>query len=148
MLPQLARFASRAGKVAILREPPAQHFERGEYNVARAGWTSATRGCCKRISGRAAYDNFNWRAAQAVWTAAAAYPNVHVMPWYNATLRRHGAHLGTRNSRCFQGTDRGWLRRQDCSCDCTHFCYTPLFYDSTFLTPLHRILSHHSHFGS
>ena len=138
---QLAEFGSRPGKVAILREPPAQHYERGAYSVARAGWTSATRGCCKRISQREAYDNYNWRAAHAAWAAAAAHPSVHMLPWYNATLRRDGAHVGTR-ARCFERrAGGGWLRRKECACDCTHFCYTPLFYDSTFLTPLHRILS-------
>ena len=27
--------------------------------------------------------------------------------------------------------------------DCTHFCYTPLFYDATVLTPLHAMLLAH-----
>ena len=26
-------------------------------------------------------------------------------------------------------------------CDCVHFCYSPLFYDAVFFTPLHQILS-------
>ena len=25
--------------------------------------------------------------------------------------------------------------------DCVHFCYSPLFYDAVFFTPLHQILS-------
>ena len=32
------------------------------------------------------------------------------------------------------------LRKAECGCDCTHFCYSPLFYDATMLTPLHELL--------
>jgi hypothetical protein len=144
MLPLLEAFTSTPGKVAILREPPAQHFVGGEYSHMRRSFVSDRSGCCVPLRGREAYDNFNWRATITLHEAARRLaPSVYILPWYNVTLQRYASHIGTR-ANCFQRTQHGKWRRSDrCSCDCTHYCYTPLFYDATILTPLHNILLDH-----
>lgn len=148
MLPILSKWAETPGKVAIVREPPAQHFAGGAFSRDGHGsvqFISGYLGCCPEISATKAYDNYNWRAVQAVNREVGRFANVHVLPWYNATLRRWSAHIGTRAD-CFSrapdlhGAKR-WARK-GCGCDCTHYCYTPLFYDSTIITPMVSMLKH------
>lgn len=59
---------------------------------------------------------------------------------------RSAAHVATSSSarRSAVGTVGGapgtWRRSLSCACDCTHYCYTPLFYDAAFLTPFHGFI--------
>lgn len=147
MMPILAEWARQPGKVAIVREPPAQHFPGGAYNPAGSTFVTPYLGCCPQLSDAAAFDNFNWRAVESLRREADRHPNVHILPWYNATLRRYGAHVGT-GPGCFSpksvvvrgGSKMVWARKKECGCDCTHYCYTPLFYDAAFFTPLYEAL--------
>ena len=63
MLPMLEEFARREGKIAILREPSAQHFPGGQYDAKRNVMISDRRGCCTQLSPHEAYDNVNWSVA-------------------------------------------------------------------------------------
>ena len=189
MLPLLQAYAQQPGKLAVIREPPAQHFVGGAYDPQVKSFVSATRGCCVPVSPSTSHNNYNWHAVVAVHEMVARLaPAVRILPWYNETLRRHNAHIGTRAA-CFERTHDGlgirhgthhgngrgraassgdgisggggqgrsgqlwfrdlvtgrreaasWTRRRECGCDCTHFCYTPLFWDATLLTPLHAML--------
>ena len=144
LIPMLAEFARQPGKLAIVREPPAQHFAGGVYELASARFVSATRGCCQRLNAADAYRNFNYDAVAIVHELVAQYGagRVRILPWYNATLQRWNAHVASRAA-CFeQRGDAAWARRRECVCDCTHFCYTPLFWDATILTPVHKMLRH------
>ena len=147
MLPLLAAFARQPGKLVLLREPPAQHFAGGSFVKASAGFVSPTRGCCAPLSPHDAYHNFNFDAVliahELVGTLGGG--RVRILPWYNATLRRWNAHVATRAACFTRATDPAadsgtWVRRASCFCDCTHLCYSPLFYDDTMLTPLHLML--------
>ncbi len=144
MLPLLQEFATRPGKLAVLREPAAQHFAGGEYRAHALSFVSSTKGCCNPISTDSP-SNYNWRATLMMRRLARKLaPDVRILPWYNVTAVRWGAHVGTRAS-CFSrqraaGGGEEWARDKGCGCDCTHFCYTPLFYDSTILTPLHDMM--------
>ena len=146
MLPILREWvAGAAGRVAIVREPPAQHFEGGAFVPGQRQFVSPTRGCCRRLSAAEAFgdDNVNYAAARAVREAVGAVKGgrVHVLPYYNVTLRRWHAHIATRAA-CFARREHTaeWTRKRECSCDCTHLCYSPLFYDAAILTPLHELL--------
>jgi hypothetical protein len=143
LLPPLEHFAQQPGKLAIIREPPAQHFERGQYMTGRRQWVSPERGCCTPVPADLAHANYNWDAVVAVHEEVRRLaPSVRVLPWYNATLRRHAAHIGTRAACMVHNATMGaWTRRGECPCDCTHFCFTPLFYDATILTPLYHMLA-------
>lgn len=143
LLPRLEAFARLEGKLAIVREPPAQHFAGGAYNRSQSSYVSAERGCCQPLHEPDAHNNYNWEASTALREAVARLaPSVHILPWYELTLRRHATHIGARAA-CFKrgAAERPqWTRRAECGCDCTHFCYTPLLYDATILTPLYELL--------
>ena len=74
--------------------------------------------------------------------------------WLNETLPRHDAHKSDAcrfdspkvdglhpNPGRSRGTRNSTGRPVRSCCDCVHFCYSPLFYDAVFFTPLHQILS-------
>lgn len=148
IVPMLAEFSRAPGKLAVIREPPAQHFAGGTYIPGRAGYVSEKSGCCMPLDAKDAYSNLNYHATHAVHEAVFRYGagRVRILPWYNATLDRWQAHIGTRAA-CFERSrtavsrSTAWTRKRECSCDCTHFCYSPLFYDATILTPLHAMLN-------
>lgn len=144
ILPALQKFAldGAPNKVAVMREPAAQHFPGGHFVPSKRRWVSAASGCCEPLNERDAHDNFNWHATRILREEVSRLaPNVRILPWYNITLQRYSSHIGTRAA-CFeqQPSDGHWIRKAECSCDCTHFCYTPLFWDVSILTPLHQIL--------
>ena len=102
MLPLLEAFGRRRGKLAVVREPPAQHFSGGSYDPRVKAFVSATQGCCRPVPPERAYRNYNWHATQALHELAAKLaPHVRLLPWYNQTLRRHDAHIATRAT-CFE----------------------------------------------
>lgn len=142
MMPLLVAFASQPGKLAVVREPPAQHFAGGSYDPSTAGFVSPARGCCRQLTHQEAYSNFNYQAVVVVHELVGRLGagRVHILPWYNVTLRRWNAHVATRAACFAPAADGTWLRRKGCFCDCTHYCYSPLFYDATILTPLHFML--------
>ena len=148
MLPMLASFARQPGKLAVIREPAAQHFAGGAFEPKYALYASETRGCCVPLSPAEAHSNFNYDATLAVHELVAQMGGgrVRVLPWYNLTLSRWQAHVGTRAS-CFERKHVEkfgraiWTRSTTCGCDCTHFCYTPLMYDAMLFTPLHAMLA-------
>ena len=150
-LPVLSQWVQEAPtrRLAMVREPPAQHFMGGAFNHSQLKWISQTQGCCVPLTESEAYGNLNWHAAVAVHEMVAKHGRGHVrvLPWYNHTLRRWRAHIGTRAA-CFErGDGEVWTRKVTCACDCTHFCYTPLLYDATLFTPLHAALAEQHAFG-
>ena len=149
--------------VALLREPAAQHFPGGgSYNASRHRSSSLDEACICEAAADASLDTNRLATEQMHTLAAQLAPSVGVLPLYNATRRRHSMHpqamcsyrppnqQPARRPR-IASTDAssrhpppapppGAAQRRPC-CDCTHFCYTPAFYDATFFTPLHRILT-------
>lgn len=142
-------------KIALLREPGAQHFKGGAFN--RSLYASTADGprfgeCrCERFEPAAS--DHNRKAAVLLRSLGAELaPHAHVLPFISASARRHDMHPGgmcalrparDREHRRNQNrsiASRALVPRRRC-CDCTHHCYTPAFYDSTFFTPLYRILS-------
>jgi hypothetical protein len=156
LLPILEAYARQTGKLAIVREPFAQHFPgTGSFkSAATAGNATPSRACCQAMDHLTTFNNFNFHATRVLRLMVGKLaPHVHILPWYNATVRRHAAHIGTRVA-CYErqgesvatGAETSWRVSRGCTCDCTHFCYTPLFYDATLFTPLHAILAAHQHF--
>lgn len=102
MLPLLEAFGRRHGKLAVVREPPAQHFAGGSYDPGAKAFVSSAQGCCRPVSPERAFHNYNWHATQTLRELVSQLaPHVRVLSWYNETLRRHGAHIGTRAA-CFE----------------------------------------------
>ena len=86
--------------------------------------------------------------------SALAVGSVRVLRWLNETLPRHDAHKSDAcrfdspkvdglhpNPGRLTGHRNSTGRPVRSCCDCVHFCFTTLFYDAVFFTPLHQILS-------
>lgn len=169
MLPLLERFARRPGKLALLREPAAQHFsDGGSFNASqhqqgrRPGQLCA---CQPTENADDPRDTNRMATLQLRQLVTELAPSVRVLPFFEHTRPRHDMHpqamCAYRPARPLpplNGSSApssvGALRvrvaedahlsddvqpRRPC-CDCTHFCYTPLFYDATILTPLHAMI--------
>ena len=65
---------------------------------------------------------------------------VGVVPFYNLTAGRHGMH---RRHFCSFSNQR----KIGSCCDCTHFCYTPLFWDSFFARLRRAVTAHPNYRG-
>lgn len=165
----LERHAADRGKAAFVREGAALHFVGGEYRKPkRAALSEAEAGPpkCECVPARNAwaFKNKNWRATAQLLEIARRHPRVHVLPFYNATLKRHDMHKG--NMCAFRlkrvngvaeggGAEGGarapWARPaaerrrlaarpiRKC-CDCLHLCYSPAFYDAVFFSPMYAQL--------
>jgi hypothetical protein len=157
MLPQLAAFASRAGKAVVLVEPSADHFPRGSYwalgggRADDAGGPPPTARCCGAVAARYAHDNFVWYAARALRALRDELaPGLAVLGAYNATLPLHAHHKADACSyaqRKVRGVAppiaadaRGAALRVRGCCDCLHYCYSPARYDALYFAPLARAL--------
>ena len=123
--------AAGAGRVSLFRELSAQHFKGGSYSPGAERPAPGTPCQCEPLQKRAARDSsertlgnqnveFNRLAKRA-----AAEHGVGMVPFYNLTAARHDMH---RRHFCSYSNQ---VKVGRC-CDCTHFCYTPLFWDAFF----------------
>ena len=133
--------AASGGRVPLFRELSAQHFKGGSYSPGAERPPPGTPCQCEPLQARAAKDasertlgnqnvEFNRLAA-----LAAAERGVGIVPFYNLTAPRHDMH---RRHFCSFSNQKKVGR----CCDCTHFCYTPLFWDVFFSTLGSSIRSH------
>mmetsp|Transcript_15904 Transcript_15904/g.40559 ORF Transcript_15904/g.40559 Transcript_15904/m.40559 type:complete len:172 (+) Transcript_15904:76-591(+) len=164
MLPPLERFSRLPGKLAFLREPAAQHFgDGGAYNESRPHSRRPDELCaCQPADTNDPRDTNRLAAETLRQLAAELAPTVHVLPFFNHTRQRHDMHpqamcayrparsppplngssspIGALRVRVAEADLAEDVQPSRACCDCTHFCYTPAFYDVTFFTPLYHAL--------
>ena len=148
--------AASPRRVAVWREPALNHFRNGEYDPTVAHSRAATaEGCCRPLAPAVAHRTKHASLARAAEALASAHaPRVRVLRWLNETLPRHDAHKSDAcrfdspkvdglhpNPGRLTGHRNSTGRPVRSCCDCVHFCYSKLFYDAVFFTPLHQILS-------
>ena len=128
------RAADPTRRVPLWREASAQHFAGGSYtehDQKRFGYepcrcTALAEDSPKKLAKKA---NLN-ALALVEEQRLAARRRVELVPFFNLTAPRHDMHLAHYCSYDGQKT----VGR---CCDCTHFCYTPAFWDAAF-GGLHR----------
>ena len=163
LLPILERFARRAGKIAMMREPSAQHFpDGGSYNASRHASRDVNEPCtCQPAADDDPRDLNRIATFELRQLTAELAPSVSVLPFYDATKPRHKMHLqamcayrpprsygagppsppAVRSTRAAaDGGGEETPRPTRACCDCTHFCHSPAFYEATFFTPLYHVL--------
>jgi len=97
MLPLLERFARRPGKLAFLREPPAEHFadDGGSFNASHHRSRTIDEPCVCQPSAADDPRDTSLRATREMYLPASQLaPSVHVLPFYNATKARYDMHPG------------------------------------------------------
>eukprot|EP00898_Chlorokybus_atmophyticus_P003954 jgi/Chlat1/455/Chrsp103S01068 len=128
--------------VAIVRETSAQHFPHsGVYNASDP--SHAATGCtCWYVPRSLSRDNLVTRQNDALRRVVDVESNIHLLPFYDVTLERYNMHV--QNCRKQDSDDDGDTTNG--CCDCTHFCYTPAFWDAIsrdMLRVLTRALTRH-----
>ena len=141
---QLQRWRDRLPRrrMAFWRETSAQHFPGGAYRAGAERLPTPGAPCqCEPLNalpGRLAADpmaaaetrrlmaeaNLNLRAV-AIERRLTRKHEVGIVPLFNLTAPRHDMHRG----RFCSFSDQ---RTVGACCDCTHFCYTPVFWDVVF----------------
>lgn len=119
-----------ASRLGIWREASAQHFTTGSYQQG-AEQRMAPRGkpceCTPLSEGRqheTGLINLN-KASMAMERQFVPNAGLGLLPFFNLTAPRYDMH---RAHYCaFSGQKQPGI-----CCDCTHFCYTPLFWDALF----------------
>ena len=117
----------RRRRLALWREASAQHFESGSYTPGAAKRRAGQPCHCTRLDptdARQQIANLNVFTRQ-LERKLAARSGVGLVPFFNLTAPRHGMH------RAHFCSYHDQARVGSC-CDCTHFCYTPLFWDAFF----------------
>ena len=137
--------AQRPGRVPLWRELNAQHFKGGSWSPGAHKPPPGTPCQCEPLASRDAKSNaertlsnqnveFNQLAA-----GKGARAGVGVVPFYNLTAPRYDMH---RRHFCSYSNQKQVGR----CCDCTHLCYTPLFWDA-FFRSLRTSIAAHPGFG-
>mmetsp|Transcript_3922 Transcript_3922/g.7631 ORF Transcript_3922/g.7631 Transcript_3922/m.7631 type:complete len:433 (-) Transcript_3922:30-1328(-) len=117
--------AGGAGRLALWRETSAQHFAGGAYSAGAARPPPGTPCACVRApSDASGSSDLNVVSARLEREIAPAH-GVVLVPFSNLTRARHDMHRAHFCS--YHGQ-----RRVGICCDCTHFCYSPLFWDAAF----------------
>lgn len=144
----LQRWARDApGRVPLYREQSAQHFKGGAWKPGADRPPPGTPCVCEQLSARRALDHtesvlsnqnvvFNVAASEL-----AAQHGVGIVPFFNLTAGRHDMH---RRHFCSFSNQR----KTGSCCDCTHFCYTPLLWDSFFARLRRAVTAHPNYRGS
>ena len=139
--------AARAGRVPLYREQSAQHFKGGSWSPG-AHRTSAklppgTPCECEPLGTRAAAGNTESvahnqnRNFNNLALSLAAEHGVGAVPFFNLTAVRHDMH---RRHFCSYSNQQVIGR----CCDCTHWCYTPQFWDVFFRDMRLALVAHPS----
>ena len=142
LLPMLRKWADSApGRVPLFRELSAQHFKGGSWRAGADRPPPGTPCECEPLRTRGPDDKFervldNQNVEFNQLASARAQPlRIGVVPFFNLTAPRHSMH---RRHFCSFSNQ---LRVGRC-CDCTHLCYTPLFWDTFFVGLRNTILGH------
>lgn len=121
------RMGSPHSRVALWREGSAQHFK-GTGSYTRGAEKTAAHGApceCAPLGTDVPYGNnlnvLGWRHERRL----APVHGVGLIPFFNLTAPRHNMHR-----RHYCAFDR--QTKPGRCCDCTHFCFTPLFWDAVF----------------
>ena len=135
--------ASSSGRIPLWRELSAQHFRGGSWRPGAHRPPPGTQCHCEPLEARDADDGPE-RVAQnqnvqfnRIAAARAAQTGIGIVPFFNLTRHRHDMH---RRHFCSFSNQRQVGR----CCDCTHLCYTPLFWDFFFAGLRDSILTHPS----
>lgn len=143
----LQRWARDApGRVPLYREQSAQHFKGGAWKPGADRPPPGTPCACEQLSARRALDHtesvlsnqnvvFNVAASEL-----AAAHGVGIVPFFNLTAGRHDMH---RRHFCSFSNQR----KTGSCCDCTHFCFTPLLWDSFFARLRRTVTAHPNYRG-
>lgn len=136
---------AKPGRVPLYRENSAQHFKGGSWTPGAHKPPPGTACNCEPLAARDAMSNLERVAAnqnivfnEIARAKAAASGAVAVVPFFNLTAPRFNMH---RRHFCSFSNQ---LKIGSC-CDCTHLCYTPLFWD-TFFVSLRDAIVLHPHF--
>ena len=133
--------AGAPGRVPLWRELSAQHFKGGSWTPGAHKPPPGTPCQCEALNARDAKDGGERTAANqnvefnGLAARAARATHVRIVPFFELTATRHDMH---RRHFCSYSNQRQVGR----CCDCTHFCYTPLFWD-TFFDRLGRTIRAH-----
>eukprot|EP00899_Mesostigma_viride_P006918 jgi/Mesvir1/16227/Mv08481-RA.1 len=131
----LSDFAQMPGKAAFVQEVSAQHFEiTGTYHAElhRYELGNGTNHCqCQALTGSPVdiitqLDSWTTEQNAILGELAMLFSSVHIWPFYDLTQPRFDVHVG---KFCQFGKARKIVRP---CCDCTHFCYSPVFWDAHF----------------
>ena len=145
LLPLLSKWSSAVpGRVPLFRELSAQHFKGGSWSPGAHKPPPGTPCECEPLASRAAIDvHERTKANQNVefneLAREKAEPlGIGLVPFFNLTAPRYDMH---RRHFCSYSNQ---VKVGRC-CDCTHFCYTPLFWD-TFFAGLGKSIFTHAGF--
>lgn len=136
---------AKPGRVPLYRENSAQHFKGGSWTPGAHKPPPGAACNCEPLAARDALSkservaaNQNIAFNELARAKAAASGAVAVVPFFNLTAPRFNMH---RRHFCSFSNQ---LKIGSC-CDCTHLCYTPLFWD-TFFVSLRNAIVRHPHF--
>ena len=148
MMALLEQWANNGkGRVPLWRELSAQHFKGGSWTPGQDKPPPGTPCQCEPLAsrgGRKAQGGFERTLNNQnvefndLAAAAAAKKSVGIVPFFNLTVDRHDMH---RRHFCSYSNQ---LKVGRC-CDCTHLCYTPLFWDH-FFRGLRNSIARHPYF--
>ena len=136
---QLAEWRARepGRRLALWREGSAQHFAGGAYfRGAEKVKPGEPCQCTRSITHRAHEEATNLNVeAVALERQLASGTGVGLVPFFELTAARHDmhrAHFCSYNDQQRVGT----------CCDCTHLCYTPVFWDAVFAGLREALVAH------
>ena len=138
--------AAGQGRVPLFRELSAQHFKGGAWKPGADRPPPGSPCECEALNARNAADSNEKTASNqnvefnGLVAAAASSAGVGVVPFFNLTVPRHNMH---RRHFCSFSNQK----RVGRCCDCTHFCYTPLFWD-VFFADMGAAIQAHPRFGT
>lgn len=135
------------GRVPLFRELSAQHFPGGAWKPGAHKPKPGTPCTCEPLQSREAASGLERVVANqnvefnALAARKARARGVGIVPFFNLTAPRHNMH---RRHFCSYSNQKNVGR----CCDCTHFCYTPIFWDIFFSGLREAIVTHPSYDGA
>eukprot|EP00898_Chlorokybus_atmophyticus_P004742 jgi/Chlat1/5269/Chrsp33S05099 len=132
----LHEYSSQPGKIGLMRELGAQHFYgTGAFNRTDPRHFGALGVCqCFPMDDAVAHTNLVQKQNRVIHEVAFYLNNFHMLPFYEVTSPRYDMH---EEKYCLWNKGEG----QEC-CDCSHYCYVPVFWDAVF-TDLYNIIEQH-----
>ena len=126
------------GKVGIFRDTAAEHlapYGQSDYAPGETNHPTGAHGCqCSPFDEAGKENNKARMLAREVEGLFAKFPRVKLLPWYDLTEARHDMHEAQ-----FCAFEGNKMSPGGFCCDCTHFCYTPVFWRH-FFSRLYDIL--------
>lgn len=131
MFAQLSEWGKQPGKIAIFRDTAAEHyapFGASDYLESETAHPKAAHGCqCSNFTGPDLAVNKAKRLNDLLLPIRERYPGVAFVPMYDITYQRFNMHEAQYCA--FEGNK---MNPGGFCCDCTHYCYTPLFWRTFF----------------